>query len=162
MKVLVSSVKNRCLGGAEISAFDPTTDNLFVTSEDGLQVIEFSNPSAPTVSFTIDARTIPETTFNNTEFTSVSVSTSGPTSIVAAALPNINPSDDDDKTASGDVLLFDGDGNFLQSFGVGSLPDMVTFVPETDILLVANEGETAGGENEPAEMLGKFDQRANS
>lgn len=143
---LLSSVQ---FAGAEISAFDPTTGNIFVTSGDGLQVIDFNDPTSPSLIINIDATTITGTSFNNTEFTSVAVYTEAGTSVVAAALPNINPANEDDKTAPGDVLFFDGNGNFLTSYQVGSLPDMVTFVPGMDWLLVANEGESAGEENEP-------------
>lgn len=35
------------LAGAEISAFDKGSNRLFVTSADGLQVVDLSNPAAP-------------------------------------------------------------------------------------------------------------------
>ncbi|NJL28315.1 MAG: hypothetical protein HC897_10715 [Thermoanaerobaculia bacterium] len=40
--------------GAEIAAFDPTTDRVFVTSDAGLQIVNFADPAAPTLISTID------------------------------------------------------------------------------------------------------------
>ncbi|MEM8667498.1 MAG: choice-of-anchor I family protein [Planctomycetota bacterium] len=135
------------LGGSEISAYDPTTNNFFVTSGGGLQIVDYSDPAAPVLTETIDATTFG---FNNTEFTSVAVSTADESgSVVVAALPNINPENEDDKTVPGNVLVFDGLGNLIESYEVGPLPDMVTFVPGTHWVLVANEGESSGSENEP-------------
>lgn len=45
------------LAGAEISAFDPVSKRLFVTASTGLQIIDFSDPSAPSLISTIDLTT---------------------------------------------------------------------------------------------------------
>lgn len=47
----------------------------------------------------------------------------------------------DPATDPGSVVFFDTDGNFLVQVTVGSLPDMVTFMPNGLYLLVANDGE---------------------
>ncbi len=136
------------LDGSEISAFDPLTNTFFVTSGDGLQIVDYSDPYNPVYTGLIDATSIEGAGFNNTEFTSVAVYNGAAGNWVAAALPNINPENGDDKTLPGDVLLFDTAGTFIRSFEVGSLPDMVTFAANGWIL-VANEGESAGDENQP-------------
>lgn len=45
------------------------------------------------------------------------------------------------KTDPGKVLLFNSEGRLLNQFTVGALPDMLTFSPKGDFILVANEGE---------------------
>ena len=58
------------LAGAEISAFDPGSDRLFVTSNTGLQVVDLSNPAAPALITTINFTTLG---FATTDVTSVAV-----------------------------------------------------------------------------------------
>ena len=53
------------LAGAEISAFDPATDRLFVTSDSGLQILDITNPSAPSLLATIDFSADPFNFTNN-------------------------------------------------------------------------------------------------
>lgn len=122
------------LAGAEITAFDPGSDRLFVTSNVGLQVINFSVPSAPTPVTTLDFTTLG---FATTDVTSVAAKNG----IVAVALPNAN------KALPGKVILLDAATNaVLSSVDVGALPDMVTFAGNNKIL-VANEGETIDNTN---------------
>ena len=45
------------------------------------------------------------------------------------------------KTDPGSVKFYDTDGTLLKTLTVGALPDMVTFTPDGDHVLVANEGE---------------------
>lgn len=45
------------------------------------------------------------------------------------------------KQNNGSVVIFDLDGNYLQTISAGALPDMLTFTPDGKYLLVANEGE---------------------
>ena len=51
------------------------------------------------------------------------------------------------KTGPGFVAFYDTNGSALQTVGVGSLPDMLTFTPDGSKVLVANEGEPDGGIN---------------
>jgi len=126
------------LVGAEISAFDPGSDRLFVTSSSGLQVIDLSDPTAPSLIELIDFTTLG---FATTDITSVAVKGG----IVAVALPAAN------KANNGQVVLLNAnDGSLIDSVEVGALPDMVTFTPDGTKILVANEAEfladgTAGG-----------------
>ncbi|MEM9643524.1 MAG: choice-of-anchor I family protein [Planctomycetota bacterium] len=127
--------------GAEISAFHPGSDRLFVTSASGIQVIDFSNPSAPTV---VDVLEPSQFGASSDDVTSVAVGTGPSAGLFAIAVPNNNV------TEPGDVLFFDAaTSQFLGSVQVGALPDMITFTPDGQQLLVANEGQSAGEENEP-------------
>ncbi|MEM8755958.1 MAG: hypothetical protein AAGF90_23650, partial [Pseudomonadota bacterium] len=122
--------------GAEIFEFDPDTGLGFATSGDGLQVIDASDPTAPEVIGLID----PADQGFESGVTSVSVSNG----IIAVAVPA------DPETDPGDVLFYRAsDQSFLGSVEVGPLPDMVAFNEDGAILLVANEGESSGEENEP-------------
>lgn len=47
----------------------------------------------------------------------------------------------DDKQDNGKVVFFDLDGNYVNDVTVGALPDMVTFTPNGNFVLSANEGE---------------------
>jgi DNA-binding beta-propeller fold protein YncE len=123
------------LGGAEISAFDPASDRLFVTSSSGLQVVNLANPAAPTLITTVDFTTLG---FATTDVTSVAVKNG----IVAVALP------DADKSQPGKVVFLSAaDNALLGSVDVGALPDMLTFTPDGTKVLVANEGAVLSDAN---------------
>jgi hypothetical protein len=113
--------------GAEISAFDPTTDTVFATNADANTVDRFdlSNPASPVDLAPIDLDPY------GAEPNSVAVANG----IVAVAVQA------DTKTDPGVVVFFDVNGAFLGQVTVGALPDMVTFTPNGQTLLVANEGE---------------------
>ncbi|MBU8539284.1 choice-of-anchor I family protein [Falsiroseomonas tokyonensis] len=117
------------LVGAEISAFDPGSNRLFVTSSAGLQVVDLSNPAEPVLLTTID---FTDLGFATTDITSVAVANG----VVAVALPNA------DKAQPGQVVLLNAaDGALLNAVEVGALPDSLTFTPDGNRILVANEGE---------------------
>ncbi|WP_372621870.1 choice-of-anchor I family protein [Falsiroseomonas sp.] len=119
------------LSGAEIAAFDPGTDRLFVTFSGGLQVVDLSNPSAPALITTLDLTAAPYG-FATTDVTSVAVKNG----IVAVALPNA------DKASDGQVVFLDAATNaLLGAVTVGVLPDSLTFTPDGTKVLTANEGE---------------------
>ena len=48
------------------------------------------------------------------------------------------------KTDPGRVGFYRTNGELLTTVQVGALPDMLTFTPDGDYLLVANEGEPSG------------------
>jgi 2',3'-cyclic-nucleotide 2'-phosphodiesterase (5'-nucleotidase family) len=119
------------LAGAEIAAFDPGTDRLFVTSSDGLQIIDLSDPTDPILIETIDF-TDAAYGYDTTDLSSVAISNG----VVAVALP-ADPKQDD-----GQVIFLDAATlEVLGDATVGSLPDNVVFTPDGTKLLVANEGE---------------------
>ncbi len=123
------------LTGAEISAFDPSSDRLFVTCNAGLQVVDLSNPAAPSLITTVNFTSLG---FATTDVTSVAVKDG----IVAVALP------DADKSLPGKVVFLNAaDASLLGSVTVGALPDMLTFTPDGHKVLVANEGEVVSDAN---------------
>ena len=114
-------------GAAEIPAFDPAAQRLFVTNgaNDTIDALDLSDPSNPTLAFEIDI-----TTFGD-GVNSVAVSNG----ILAAAIES------DPATDPGSVVFFDSDGNVLNQVTVGALPDQLIFTPDGTKVLVANEGE---------------------
>ncbi|MEB3220005.1 MAG: choice-of-anchor I family protein, partial [Nostocales cyanobacterium 94392] len=112
--------------GAEIVAHDPTSQRLFVTTGDTVEIIDISNPASPTKFAEIDITSI------GGGVNSVAVKNG----IVAVAVEANNPQE------LGVVAFFDADGNSLRTpITVGALPDMLTFTPDGTKILVANEGE---------------------
>ena len=114
-------------GAAEIPAFDPISERLFVTNgaNSTIDALDLSDPTNPTLAFAIDI-----TPFGD-GVNSVAVSNG----IVAAAIES------DPATDPGSVVFFDSDGNVLNQVTAGALPDQLTFTPDGTKVLVANEGE---------------------
>lgn len=122
----MSSIK---LTGAEISAYDAASKRMFVTSNTGLQVVDFSNPAKPTLLTTLNLTSLG---LLSNDVQSVAVKNG----IVAIAIRNL------DKTMPGEVAFLKAStGEFLGKAVVGANPDMVTFTPDGTKVLVANEGE---------------------
>ncbi|NTE02098.1 hypothetical protein G6M26_09370 [Agrobacterium tumefaciens] len=119
------------LGGetsAEISAYDPSTKKLFVVSNEGgakVEVVDLSN--YPTVT---KLKTL---SFNsNAGINSVAVNKG----LLAITL------DGADKQGNGDVVVLKTtDLSEVKKITVGAMPDMVTFSPDRNYILSANEGE---------------------
>ena len=110
----------------EIVVHDPASQRLFTTSAVAgfLDIINFSNPAAPTVITSVDMNSYGGVT-------SVAVKNG----IVAVASPNT------DETLDGSVVFFDTNGVFLKQVTVGALPDMITFSPDGTKVMTANEGQ---------------------
>ncbi|QYJ68078.1 choice-of-anchor I family protein [Flavobacterium litorale] len=110
----------------EIVSYDAGSQRLFTTSADEgfLDIIDFSNPEAPTIVMSVDMSAYGG-------ITSVAVHNG----IVAVASPN------DDEQLNGSVVFFDTDGTFLSQVTVGALPDNVVFTPDGTKVLTANEGQ---------------------
>ncbi|NET38029.1 MAG: hypothetical protein F6K19_39535 [Cyanothece sp. SIO1E1] len=119
---------------AEIPAFDPISQSLFVTNgdSDAIDILDLSDPTAPTLIDSIDLEP-----FGGGP-NSVTVSNG----IVAVAVEN------EDDTAPGEVVFFDTDGVFLNSVTVGVLPDALAFTPDGSRIVVANEGEAVGDDDD--------------
>lgn len=119
------------LGGAtasEISAYDPTTKKLFVVSNDGGTKVEVVDLSAyPTVT---KSKTL--TYANNAGINSVAVSNG----LLAIALNGVTPQSNGDI-----VVLKTTDLSEVKKISVGAMPDMVTFSPDGNYIISANEGE---------------------
>ena len=112
---------------AEISAFDPSTNKLFVTNGalDEITVFDISDIQNPV---RLSSISCPQEGTPN----SVAVKNG----VLAVALAP------DDVAANGFVELFDtASQDPITTYSVGVLPDMVTFTPDGNYILTANEGE---------------------
>ena len=114
-------------GAAEINAYDANSQRLFVVNanDNSLDVLDLSNPSNPTLI----------TQISLASFGGGANSVTVKHGLVAVAVANDNTQE------PGEVVFLDINGNFLNSVTVGALPDMVTFSPDGNKVLVANEGE---------------------
>ncbi len=125
---LLSSFSNGAEGAnsAEIVAFDPTTDKLYIANSIGAKVdiVDLSNPSTPAL-----LNSISITPYGNINSLTVH------NGVVACAVENTNPQ------ANGNIVFFDGNGTFISQVPVGAMPDMITFNNDYTKVLVACEGE---------------------
>jgi DNA-binding beta-propeller fold protein YncE len=116
--------------GAEISAFDPGSDRLFVTTGQTIEVLDASDPANLTLEEVIDVTAIGPSV--------QSVATAG--GLLAAAI-------DGGPGVPGTVAIFDAATlDLVDTAEVGFLPDQLGFDKSGRTLVVANEGEptTAG------------------
>jgi 3-phytase len=116
--------------GAEIAAFDPKSERLFVAAAGVVEVVDLSDPSAPSQAFILPVGA-----------TSVAVKKG----ILAVAVPG-------EDAANGHVYLYEDLSDLTETstpviLEVGNLPDMVTFSEDGKKVLVANEGERLEAEN---------------
>lgn len=125
----VSSLDIGDTGAAEISAFDPSTNRLFVVNNstvNKIDVIDFKDPSNMKVIASISMAPY------GGAVNSVAVSDGK----LAAAIESV------DKQAAGKVAVFKtSDYAEIKVITVGSLPDMITFSPDGKYIMTANEGE---------------------
>jgi hypothetical protein len=118
-------------GGAEIPAYDPRTKRVFVVNAGigGIDVLKIANPVRPRKLDDIDGS---EVATDAGATNSVDVSDG----VLAVAIANT------DEQANGYVAFYDtASRRLLNSVEVGPLPDMVTFTPDGNTVLAANEGE---------------------
>lgn len=113
---------------AEIVAHDPATQRLFVVNAERstIDILDISDPTNPGANLPA----IDVTPYGD-QANSVDVCNG----VVAAAVQA------DVKNDNGSIVFFDTSGNFLNQIQAGSLPDMLTFTPNCDYVLSANEGE---------------------
>ncbi|HET6566243.1 MAG TPA: hypothetical protein VFG52_12590, partial [Xanthomonadales bacterium] len=117
-------------GAAEIVTYDKTTQQLFVVNANAntIDVLDISDPTGPLKVNSIDVTVdLPMAGSVN----SVAVHDG----LVAIAVEHSN------KQANGWTAFYDVTGTYLAAFPAGALPDMVTFTPNGEYVLVANEGE---------------------
>ena len=113
-------------GAAEITAYDPEGESLFVINgaNSTIDVLDLSDPSDPTFNFAIDIEDF------GGGINSIAINNG----VVAAAI-------EAESARPGTIVFFDTEGNVSNQVTVGALPDMVTFTPNGTKVLVANEGE---------------------
>lgn len=119
---------------AEIPAYDAKSQRIFVVNakEGVVDVLDFKQPNQPKYIQSLDAKKY----LANSEVNSVTVHNG----IVALAVQAA------DKTQAGIVAFFNAqDLSFISQVQVGALPDMLTFSPDGQKVLVANEGEPNEG-----------------
>ncbi len=115
-------------GTAEISAYDPASQQLIVTNGTKIEFLDFSDPANVSSVSTVD--------FSATGDGVQSVATKDGNYAVAISAP--------EPTDNGFVLFADVENTSGVLLEVGSLPDMVTFSPDGTKIIVANEGEPNG------------------
>lgn len=112
-------------GTAEIGAYDPVNQYLFVTNGDKVEVLDFSDVNNIT-----PVTTLEQTTFGGVQ----SVAVNG--NLVAVAHSALTVTD------PGAVFFYELPAlTNVTSVPVGVLPDMLTFTPDGTKVLVANEGQ---------------------
>lgn len=125
----IGSIDIGDVGAAEISAYDPQTKRLFVVNNgtvNKIDVIDFADPTNMKVIGSISM------TPYGGAVNSVAVSNGK----VAAAI------EASDKQANGKVVVFNtSDYKEEKVITVGALPDMITYSPDGNLILTANEGE---------------------
>jgi len=115
--------------GAEIPAYDPASRKLFVTGPNNrLDIADISNPASP----------IPLPSIDLSPYGAGVNSVAIKNGIVAVAM------EASQITNNGSVVFFNTNGVFQSQVTVGALPDMLTFTPDGNRVLVANEGEARG------------------
>jgi DNA-binding beta-propeller fold protein YncE len=125
LRLLGSYVSGLGEGAAETVAYD--RGRIFVTNaaSNTLDLVDVTNPAAPRLVRRLDLAPF------GAGPNSVAVH-DGLVAVAVEAAP---------KTSPGAVVVFDRDGDRIDTVRVGALPDMLTFTPDGRHLLVANEGE---------------------
>jgi hypothetical protein len=130
------------LGAAEISAFDPKTDRLFVVNVEYLEE-EDENDDEIITQLKSEISVFDISEVDNPEYlTSISITGGSPNSVAVQDGKLAVAVEDSNKQANGRVEIYDT-STFqpVISYTVGALPDMVTFSPNGKYIVVANEGE---------------------
>ena len=124
--------------GTEILAYDVASKKAFVTNgaAKAMDIVSFENLKSGAFKNISTSKRVYLNDFGIENVDSITSVASHPTeNLVALAVVS------DPKTDPGYIVLLSKDGKFLNKVQVGSLPDMVTFTPDGNKILVANEGE---------------------
>lgn len=114
------------IGSTEILDFDPFSQRLFVTNADNnrFEILDFSDPSNISRIDSVDL----------SQFGSINSLAFG-NGVIATAI------EDTSVMGNGTVAFYDTSGTLLSNVTVGVLPDMVTFSPDGNTVVVACEAE---------------------
>lgn len=117
---------------AEIPAYDPVSQRLFCTTSDGVEILDFSNPSEPTSL----ARIVPTQLGLIADKISSIDCLNGVLAVAIIA---------EDKTQPGQLALIEAaTGSLIKALSIGPNPDSVRFTNNGQHILVAIEGELDG------------------
>lgn len=129
-------------GVAEIVKFNPDNRKMYLVNGVVKQVdiVSLADLTNGSNTFTLEKRVdvsemIPGFTFG--DITSIDVNTK--LKVIAVAVQEA------DYSKPGAVLLLDYNGNYIKHIPVGVQPDMVTFTPDGNYVLTADEGEPRNG-----------------
>lgn len=132
-------------GVAEIVKYNPDNQKMYIVNGavQSVDIVSLSSVNSTemtelTTDIRLDVASLGEEFgFNSGDITSVDVNPI--LDIVAIAVQ------DEDYSAGGSIVLLDYDGNYITHFQAGVQPDMVTFSPDGNYLLSADEGEPRNG-----------------
>ena len=115
-------------GACEISAYDSSTVQLFITNSesDSIDIVSIQNPQVPVLVGGVDV-----TLYGGGVNSLVNIGNG----YIAAAIEDTNAQ------APGKVVFFDMNGLYINEVTVGVLPDMITVTEDKSKVIVANEGE---------------------
>jgi len=141
-------------GGAEIIAFDNSTNKLFVVNSGAntIDVLDIADPSQPAKITTLAVADQDSASFTSGGANSVAVKNG----LLAVAV------EADNKQDAGRIYVYNtSDNSFAAAFTAGALPDMVTFSHDGQTLLSANEGEPSSDySNDPEGSITLVDMSA--
>ena len=130
-------------GVAEIVKFNEENDCMYLVSgqTQTLDIVKVNADGSTTLVKKVDIADLGAANdFSAGDITSVDVNTDR--DLVAIAVQN------EDFTANGAIVTLDYEGNFVAKYEAGVQPDMVTFSPNGNLILSANEGEPRQGYGE--------------
>ncbi|MBO2944550.1 lamin tail domain-containing protein [Paenibacillus sp. F411] len=129
-------------GAAEIVKYNPDNGNMYLVNGNAqtIDIISLGDWSAGSASFSLKKQVslssmIPGFTFG--DVTSVDIHTGH--QLIAVAVQ------EQDYAKNGAVLLLNYDGDYVTHLEVGVQPDMITFTPDGQYVLTADEGEPRSG-----------------
>lgn len=131
---------NKDGGVAEIVMFNKENDCMYLVSgqTQTLDIVKVNDDGSTSLVKKVDVAELGiANNFSAGDITSVDVNTC--LNLVAIAVQNA------DYTANGVIVTLDYAGNFITKYEAGVQPDMVTFSPDGNYILSANEGEPREG-----------------
>ncbi|MFC4402620.1 choice-of-anchor I family protein [Gracilibacillus xinjiangensis] len=125
-------------GGTEIMAYDASSRTAFVTNGavKGFDILQFDNLKSGEFVSVPSSKRVLLSSFGIEGIDDITSIAVNPTMNVVAITAVSDP-----KTDPGYVIFTDKSGEYITHVQVGALPDMVTFTPDGNKAILANEGE---------------------